>query len=92
VARIAGLPESVLLRAKEILHNLEGTELNGVGKPRLAQTVSTDNDSDVLQLSLFTPQDQKLRDWICRLDISNMTPLAALIELNRLKEYVDSET
>jgi DNA mismatch repair protein MutS len=92
VARIAGLPESVLLRAKEILHNLEGTELNGVGKPRLARTVSTDNDSGVLQLSLFTPQDQKLRDWIYKLDISNMTPLAALIELNRLKEYVDSET
>ncbi len=36
VARLAGVPESVLLRAKEILHNLEKAELNAEGKPALA--------------------------------------------------------
>jgi DNA mismatch repair protein MutS len=88
VARIAGLPEEILLRAKEILHNLEVTELNDVGKPRLAQGSSEKDEGDIVQLSLFMPQDRKLREWISGLDISSMTPLEALTELNNLKEYV----
>ncbi|MBE9570672.1 MAG: DNA mismatch repair protein MutS [Proteobacteria bacterium] len=92
VARIAGLPEEILLRAKEILHNLEGTELNDVGRPRLAQGSSEKDEGDIVQLSLFMPQDRKLREWISGLDISSMTPLEALTELNNLKEYVGSNT
>ncbi|MCK5721752.1 MAG: DNA mismatch repair protein MutS, partial [Gammaproteobacteria bacterium] len=88
VARIAGLPEEILLRAKEILHNLEGMELNDVGRPRLAQGSSEKDEGDIMQLSLFMPQDRKLREWILGLDISSMTPLEALTELNNLKEYV----
>ena len=37
VARLAGLPEDVINRAKEILANLEASELNAQGKPRLAE-------------------------------------------------------
>jgi hypothetical protein len=37
-------------------------------------------------------QDQKLREWISGLDISSMTPLEALTELNQLKEYVGANT
>jgi DNA mismatch repair protein MutS len=37
VARLAGLPEEVIDRAKEILANLESSELNAQGKPRLAE-------------------------------------------------------
>jgi DNA mismatch repair protein MutS len=37
VARLAGLPEEVIDRAKEILANLEASELNAQGKPRLAE-------------------------------------------------------
>jgi DNA mismatch repair protein MutS len=92
VARIAGLPEKVLLRAKEVLHNLEVTDLDEVGRPRLAQRLHDKDNGDILQLSLFTSQDRKLRDWILEMDISRMTPLEALIELNKLKDYVDSDT
>ncbi|MBV8901010.1 MAG: DNA mismatch repair protein MutS, partial [Verrucomicrobia bacterium] len=37
VARLAGLPQAVLARAKEILANLEASELNAQGRPRLAE-------------------------------------------------------
>ena len=37
VARLAGLPDEVIERAKEILANLEASELNAQGKPRLAE-------------------------------------------------------
>ena len=90
VARIAGLPEGIILRAKEILHNLEGAELDHGGRPRLAKGSSEKDAGDVVQLSLFMNQDQKLRDWISGLGISRMTPLEALVELNKLKQYVDS--
>ncbi|MES2571266.1 MAG: DNA mismatch repair protein MutS, partial [Verrucomicrobiota bacterium] len=38
VARLAGLPPSIIARAKEILSNLEQSELNAEGKPALAET------------------------------------------------------
>jgi len=37
VARLAGLPIGIVDRAKEILANLEASELNAQGKPRLAE-------------------------------------------------------
>ncbi len=92
VARIAGLPDRVLRRAKEILNNLEGTELDETGRPRLAHTSSKKNEENILQLSLFESKDRKLREWIQGMDISSITPLDALIELNKLKEYVDSDS
>jgi DNA mismatch repair protein MutS len=92
VARIAGLPENVLSRAAEILHNLEGTELNGEGRPRIAERFPERDENDILQLNLFRSQDQQLIDWISRLDISNMTPLEALVELNKLKEAAGAKS
>ena len=86
VARIAGFPENVLKRAKEILDNLEGTGYDESGMPRLAHTLLK-NKTEIVQLGLFGDSEKKLRDWINGLDISNMTPLDALMELNKLKEY-----
>jgi DNA mismatch repair protein MutS len=91
VARIAGLPGNVLKRAKEILDNLESAELDEVGQPRLAHTFPEKKQGDVVQLGLFGSQDQKLRAWIRDMDISKMTPLDALVELNKLKEHVGPE-
>jgi len=88
VARIAGLPGNVLKRAKEILDNLESAELDEVGRPRLAHTFPEKKEGDVVQLGLFGSQDHKLREWIRDMDISKMTPLDALVELNKLKESV----
>ncbi len=88
VARIAGLPETVLKRASEILDILEGEEVDEIGRPRLAQTLPEKDEDGMVQLNLFGAQDRRLVDWIIRLDISSMTPLNALTELNSLKEYV----
>jgi DNA mismatch repair protein MutS len=89
VARIAGIPEEVIERAKEILANLEGEELDEVGRPRLARSSEKQDSEDSLQLNLFGSQDQRLTKWIRGLDISLLTPVEALIELNKMKEYLD---
>ncbi len=87
VARIAGLPEKVLERAKEILDNLEKIELDDIGRPRLAHGSPEDEESNMVQLGLFGSQDRKLTEWIRGLDISSITPLEALNELDRLKKH-----
>ncbi|MDP6179570.1 MAG: hypothetical protein QGG48_06740, partial [Desulfatiglandales bacterium] len=89
VARIAGLPEGVIERAKEILNNLEGEDIDEVGRPRLAHSGQKRDGNDALQLSLFGAQDLRLKKRIQELDISSMAPLEALIELDRLKKYLD---
>ena len=88
VARIAGLPESVIERAKEILENLEGENLDEAGRPRMAHSKEM-GEEELLQLSLFGGREQRLRKRIQRLDIPSMTPLEALNELNKIKEYLD---
>jgi DNA mismatch repair protein MutS len=89
VARIAGIPEQVIERSKEILANLEGEELDEVGRPRLARSPGEKELENSLQLNLFGSQDQRLIKRIRELDISLLTPLEALIELNKMKEYLD---
>ncbi|MGD9031736.1 MAG: DNA mismatch repair protein MutS [Desulfobacteraceae bacterium] len=91
VARIAGLPREVIERAREILDNLEGEELDEVGRPRLARSQGIEDEEGRLQLNLFGLQDQRLQKWVRKLDISSMTPLEALIELNKIKEYLDEQ-
>ena len=88
VARIAGIPEAVLKRAKEILETLEKGELSPSGLPRLARTSVAAGAAESKQLSLFGGGDQQLIDWLKGLDITGMTPLEALVELSKLKEYV----
>ena len=55
VARLAGLPDSIITRAKEILENLEKSELNAAGQPTIAKTTRKRlvPDPDAAQLALF---------------------------------------
>ena len=88
VARIAGIPEHVIARAKEILENLEKGEMDD-GMPRLARSSAKTDPKDGLQLNLFGGNDQRLVKWLKGLDISSMTPLEAMMELDKLKRYAD---
>jgi DNA mismatch repair protein MutS len=91
VARIAGIPEPVVMRAKEILNNLEKTEADETGRPRLARReVAEQGERGMVQLALFGAGDGKLREWIRGVDIEAMTPVEALVALNDLKKRVDS--
>ncbi len=77
VARLAGIPEPVLVRAREILHNLERQQLDFGGKPRLAEHAEAPQQQEV-QLDLFHEQSDVVLDAIARLDIDRTTPLVAL--------------
>ena len=88
VARLAGLPASVIARAREILGALEQDELTRGGKPALSGSAPVSQQ----QLGLFqaaSPSDEKLKDRIREIDINRTTPLDALRILEDLKKNVD---
>jgi DNA mismatch repair protein MutS len=72
VAQMAGLPDVVTKRAKEILGNLEKREERARRK-------------DEFQINLFEYKDNELTDIINKIDVEKMTPLEALNKLQELK-------
>jgi DNA mismatch repair protein MutS len=85
VARLAGIPDRVIKRAKKILYTIEN------GKHSLNSPAFMSEDGDVLkkgqvQLNLFSRPDQFVIEKLQKLDISKMTPLDALNCLDELKE------
>ncbi|MBI3491060.1 MAG: DNA mismatch repair protein MutS [Acidobacteria bacterium] len=84
VARLAGLPRTVIERAREILAALERDELARGGRPSVSGTPSEPQQ----QLGLFqpSPPDTRLRDRIAALDLDRMTPIEALALLAELKK------
>ncbi len=91
VARIAGLPEDVIQRATCILKHLEGEESGEPGMPHMVHMTSQKMDGPMKQLELFSTQDGELKQWIQGLNIDAMTPLDALLELSKLKAYIDPD-
>ena len=85
VARMAGMPKSIVARSNEILKELESshrTELTREPVKELAQ------HREGFQLSFFQLDDpvlKQIRDEIAKLDINNLTPMEALNKLNDIK-------
>ena len=101
VARMAGMPQSVVARAEEILRNLElvygNNEIVPTRSPRernrkaSAQAVreAAESASQSVQLSMFQLDDPvlvQIRDQIRGLDINALTPIEALNKLNEIKK------
>ena len=88
VARLAGLPATVIARARDILASLEHDELARGGKPSLSGVPVVPQQ----QLGLFqaaSPADEKLRERIREVDINRTTPIDALQILQELKRSLD---
>jgi DNA mismatch repair protein MutS len=85
VARLAGLPAAVVLRAQEILRNLERTEFDREGRPRLAHSESAPATGG-RQLALFAGEDEAVLDELRRADPDQLTPIQALALLAELKK------
>ncbi|MEW5846773.1 MAG: DNA mismatch repair protein MutS [Bacteroidota bacterium] len=85
VARMAGMPPSVVKRANEILAELESsTQRQSLSKP--VNEIGTHREG--YQLSIFQLEDpvlKQIRDQIKKIDINNLTPIEALNKLNEIK-------
>ena len=92
VAKLAGVPDIVINRAKEIVAELCDNDITEkiqsitVGNKNESKKVIIHKDEDLDQLSLFdTVKDEDIINEIKELDISNLTPIDALNTLDRFK-------
>ena len=86
VAELAGIPEPVLARAREILANLEEQELDVRGLPRFARKEGETPATG--QYSLFSGQEELVLEKLREVEIGQLTPVAALTLLATLQERV----
>lgn len=90
VAKLAGMPRTIVERADEILARLESDNVKqnlGTKEKLKSQSEQTRG----MQLSLFQLEDpvlSQLRDDILAIDVNSMTPLEALYKLNELKKML----
>ena len=89
VAKLAGMPKSIVKRANTILNQLEtDNRQQGISSKPTAEIAS---NRDGMQLSFFQLDDPVLcqvRDEILNIDVNNLTPLEALNKLNDIKKIV----
>ncbi|HEY3452107.1 MAG TPA: DNA mismatch repair protein MutS [Myxococcales bacterium] len=94
VARLAGLPPEVLVRARQILVNLEKAELDDAGRPQLSRGRRKESPA---QLGLFArepppaPSYAPVLEELRGAELDQMTPLAALTLLGQLQERLGAK-
>ena len=88
VARLAGLPKQVLDRAHEILFNLEQSEFDEVGMPKISRTEKKDSLPSPGQLGLFPEPENPLIEKISQIDPNEMSPKQALDTLFYLSKIM----
>ncbi|MGI6479296.1 MAG: DNA mismatch repair protein MutS [Salinivirgaceae bacterium] len=88
VAKMAGMPPTIVKRAEQILSELEGS----AGEKKLTKPVKDlGSKREGYQLSIFQLDDptlMQIRNEIKNLDINNITPLEALNKLNEIKKII----
>ncbi len=97
VAQLAGVPKSIVRRAKAVLAQLESSRqgMEGDETPALrVQEAATSQLSDV-QMSIFQLDDpvlEQVREQILDLDLNNLTPVEALLKLSEIQRVVSGIT
>lgn len=83
VAQIAGMPNQVVFRANEIMHQLEKDKSKETQKQKIKEIAKVN-----YQMSLFEANDPKyvrIKELLEKLDINSLTPIDALMKINEMK-------
>jgi len=85
VAKLAGLPEAVLSRARELLANLESDSRDAMDEPRIARHKG-EEERNAGQMALFGDRSSLLCDELLQLELDRLSPLEALNLLAELQD------
>ncbi len=89
VAKLAGMPQSIVKRAEQILKQLEtDNRQSGISKKPTAELASTRGGMQLSFFQLDDPVLSQIRDEILHTDINNLTPVEALNKLNDIKKII----
>lgn len=92
VAKLAGMPKSIIKRSEQILSKLEASSNRGEMKNTTVADIADSREG--MQLSFFQLDDpvlSQVRDEILGIDINNLTPIEALNKLNDIKRIVSGK-
>jgi len=89
VARLAGIPETIIQQAKKVLSRVEHDNRN-IPRSKKSIRKNTELSKRQVQLSLFQNPDEIIIQSLQKLNISTMTPIDAINYLCKLKEKADS--
>lgn len=90
VAKMAGMPKSVVKRANEILKELEGSSENAKALTKPLKEIEQTREG--YQMSIFQLDDpvlSQIRDELLGIEINNLTPIEALNKLNDIKKFLE---
>lgn len=97
VAKMAGMPQTVILKAQKLLKKLEkdhsGDALNGIKSAKGGSGLKGEQ-AEQMQLSIFNLDDpllEEIRDEILNLDINTLTPVEALMKLNEIRRMLSKK-
>jgi len=94
VARLAGLPPSLIERARDILKNLESAEYNEYGLPSLSGTHG--GSANAAQMDLFSRgqrrEEESVLEELRRTEPDRLTPVDALMRIAAWKERLRKGT
>ncbi len=85
VAKLAGVPKSILERSKEILEELESTFAKEASGEHLAKHKTKESQQD----TLFVQQQKTVLDKLAATDVNNLTPIEAINLLSQIKEELN---
>ncbi|MDE6418446.1 MAG: DNA mismatch repair protein MutS [Duncaniella sp.] len=91
VARLAGMPQSIVKRADEVLRHLEKVNRRTDTEMAAALGTTDQQPEEGYQMSFFQLDDpvlEQVRDEIIGLDINNLTPMAALNKLHQIRSII----
>jgi len=94
VARLAGIPQKVINRAKEILHNLEAIEISPQGlTARIKKQLNKNTQTNLFDIIINESEGKvqklsEIKNMLMEIDINNLSPVAALQKLEQMQKIV----
>ena len=87
VAKLAGIPKTILERSKEILEELESTFQKEATGEHLSKHKTVESSEEIL----FIQKNKNILDKLASTDINNLTPLEAINLLNQIKSEINEK-
>jgi DNA mismatch repair protein MutS len=87
VAKLAGVPKSILQRSAEILEELESTFAKEAASDRLARHKTKEPDKD----SLFVQKHKSVLEKLSSIDVNNLTPIEAINMLEEIRKELNNQ-
>ena len=91
VARMAGIPDTVIKRSEKILEELESQRGKIESKKQKQKTETPDPSMQLKLFQMDDPNSQRVKEELEKIDLNTLTPVEAMMKLNELKDILKAE-